>query len=512
MKKLRFSALFSLFFVLTFTPTAAASHGLASCLSWIAMTIAGASGKSWVNKYSSNVDIEKPLYFDLVQGDNVNSLGVGSYGDGSFIGEFNSNGNVVWQDNFEGFHFKRILKEENNFYAVGDSEQNFGDDILYGPAIVRFDVEDESSDVAWVKQPALGFYTEIHDAAVVRDGALMVVGDVYGAFTNNESFTLQPRGALIHYDKYGANFWAAAVSASSARWDNFHSINYESDNNIVSITGMSGYDTGNATMLSMPLVRLSYGLTEPGFNSTMLYLMINDHNISTTQGIVGYSHTDTSDGGYVMTGSIFTLNNVTKYQLFVGKVNNESVPEWFRFIDEMDDSVGFTAVEHGGHYVVGGYKVDNNNPRLLIINLEKEEGALVSARLGNVPGYNISIGFSLKVGSNGDLYMTGGTASNDTLDGVTKLLLHKTDNILECTESVNLNFPLLEGIARISREMTDFDVPEIYTFDQSAPIETVNTNKMAKNNICYETNSASYLVSAKNTVLGTMLFLFFSLY
>ena len=490
-------------------------EGLLPSLAWVALAFGHLSGGSWTNFYSGGSNYNTSLSFDIAEKSSHRWIGVGSQ-DPSFIAEFDQEGKVAWQQNFDDFDFHHIVKDDEKFYAVGNSQHRFDLGTMQGPGIVKFEVKNGNVDLIWVRQPAIGFYTQVHDATLVSDDGLMVVGDVYGAFTNNASFTLQPRGFILRYDKYGAHFWAVALSTSSYRWDAFHSLLYESDGNSLSIVGWSAYDMGKALFPVLSLITLSDDIENPLFNRTTIFLILNQNNISTTQGIVGYDHIATEDGGYAITGAILTpdnITNVTAYHLFVGKVDHHHQPLWFRIVEGVN-SAGLTIVVRNGRYIVGGHWVDKGNPSLLMMSIKPSQGRLVAARTLKEVDYNITLGFNLKVASNSYFYMTGSLASNDSFHAVKKLLLHKANLFSnDCSEKVALNFTLLDGIATLNLSIDDLEQPDLYTFDNLAGIKMTNRHKITKNNRCYRSDDIESNKRRKRhiTIVVTVVVIYLSL-
>jgi hypothetical protein len=146
----------------------------------------------------------------------------------------------------------------------------------------------------------------------------------------------------------------------------------------------------------------------------------------------GYSVNQTTDGGYIITGSIKTNDDVTDSgEVYVIKTDSLGDSLWARVFGGSESDVGYSVYQTvDGGYIITGYTASFStlsNKEIYLIKLDSLGDSLWTRTYGDSLYHDI--GFSVLQTSDGGYVICGGTTKTDSVDDPLDVYLLKTDSL-----------------------------------------------------------------------------------
>lgn len=536
MKKMRPLAILSLFFALTSSSVQSMSGSLLGKLA-AGMTLFAAqqTESKWVNRYSTNFSgTDVHLGFDVAPISNDECLCVGPYGNGSFVAEFDNDGDPEWGTHIENVYFEHLIRNSrNDFFAAGIGYQEMDNDTFYAPILMNFDLdydydEDYPFNFQWARSSLFSFLADVNDIDELHNGSnsdeeyTIMVGTAWGAFTDNTSFTFNPRVFAFIYNGQGITEWGG-VFGTSAIFDEGNSVVNEGHNKF-SIAGWSAYGVGNDHYVpALSLHKMDYSFSFSNKNSsflpTRLFMVGNeDEQPSALHGIIGLKHIQLRDGNYAFTGiylmgenittnNSFSINgtnitipdnyvNYTTSMLFVGKTKgNDDAPDWFEYVEAPVGSVGYGIAEHTNDniLVIGAYEEDQNKTSTIILELLHSNGDLERGRKYSEEGFGHNLGFSINVTKNGNIFGVGGITKNDSESVDVEMLLGLWNKKLSrCGEDFEPNITKISNLLARDIDPEDLEVPSLFVYDYTPDLEIRSEFYTDRDRLCKDNDDDDY--------------------
>ncbi|MEM0232371.1 MAG: hypothetical protein QXG78_04640, partial [Candidatus Methanomethyliaceae archaeon] len=260
---------------------------------------------------------------------------------------------------------------------------------------------DYSGNITWAKTIGGGMDDSFYSGQQTLDGGYIAVG-------YTRSFGAGVRDIfIVKLSSIGNISWAKAIGGTNSDYGNF--IKQTSDGGYILIANTASYGAGGYDILVIKLDNngnISWAKTIGGAN--------NDY---------GYSIQPTSDGGYILTGHTYIVNN---RDILVVKLNGSGDISWAKTMGGSGDDTSFSIHEtfDNGYIILGytsSYGVGNRD--IIIIKLDSSGNISWAKTIG---GINDDYGNFIQQTSDGGYIILAATTSYGA--GGYDILVIKLDN------------------------------------------------------------------------------------
>ncbi len=274
-----------------------------------------------------------------------------------------------------------VTQTSNGGFAVaGQTEQGVGYENLL---LLKYD---SSGNLEWAKTAGGSHGAFIgHSLTQIIDGGFAVCGYVYGYGAGLEDVL------LLKYDHSGNLEWAGTAGGSSA--DFGYSVTQTTDGGFAVVGETYGYGAGEEDVLLLKYDgsgNLEWARTAGGSESDF-----------------GFSLTQTTDGGFAVAGRTESFS-VGEEDVLLLKYDGSGNLEWARTAGGSETDIGYSLTQTtDGGYAVGGTSFSHGNPYALLLKYDRF-GNLEWAR---TTGENYSsFGFSVTQTIDGGYAVAGGVS------------------------------------------------------------------------------------------------------
>jgi uncharacterized delta-60 repeat protein len=385
-------------------------------------------------RISLNLVTQNNVYLKAIEGYNYRIYSISQTSDGGYIAggytssdeagsydvfivKLNSSGNIEWSKTIGGSnndYINSISQTPDGGYIAGGSTQSYGAGLTDG-FIIKLN---SSGNIEWSKTIGGSSDDYISSISKTSDGGYIAGGNTtsYGAGTSD--------ALIIKLNSSGNIEWSKAIGGSSS--DYIYPISQTPD---------GGYIAGGNTT--------SYGA---GLTDFFIIKLNSSGNIEWSKTIGGSNFDEfsfmsqTSDGGYIVGGRTLSYGAGSR-DAFIIKLNSSGNIEWSKAIGSSNSEYIYSISQTSdGGYIAGGYIYSSGTASYyaFIIKLNSSGNIEWSKEIGDSNNYYI---YSISQTSDGG-YIAGGWTGSYFGTGSANAFIIKLDsygNTLDCTNIQAIN-------------------------------------------------------------------------
>ena len=290
----------------------------------------------WTNSYSNNYDI--------------------------FLIKTNSNGNPSWTKTYGGNYgdvgtsVQQTL--DGGYIVTGTTHSSSYDTDIY---LIK---TDSNGDTLWTKTYGESDNDEGYSVQQSNDEGYIITGQTTSIDGDKDLF-------LIKTDEVGETIWDRTYGGYGD--DIGYSVQQTTDGGYI-VTGLlNNYDTGYSDVY----------LLKTDNNGDTLWTKTYDRNWDD----VGYSVQQTTDGGYIITGSVQYVSHYS--DIYLIKTNSSGDTLWTKTYGDGSYNFGYSVQQTtDGGYIITGYSLESNNSYYVNLIKTDENGIITSTTEIHIPNPN----------------------------------------------------------------------------------------------------------------------------
>ena len=329
------------------------SYGAGGSDAWL-IKVDSSGNQTWYKTFGGTLDDGARSVQETSDGGYIIAGATASYGAGgtdeygraysdAWLIKVDSSGNQTWSKTYGGSKYDHAFSvqqtSDGGYIIAADTNSSYPDSlIIYSPGwLIKVDNDGNHQWNTTFGKTADGFDYHVLSVDQTSDGGYIVAGCV-------EMPTSVADFWLSKVDSDGNQIWSKTFSGVTGAYDFAHSVQQTSDGGYI-LAGEMGGDLGDPS--TVWLVK-----TDSNGNETWNKRFGGGSEFD--DAVCAYSVDQTSDGGYIIAGTIRPYGSYT-YRVWLTKADTNGNQQWTdQFGGSISDSAGSVQQTSDGGYIIAG--------------------------------------------------------------------------------------------------------------------------------------------------------------